>query len=164
MGDFSDRVRELRKRLGGDMKRTAEALGVSRQTLYASLKGTEPVSGKTLAKLEAAERKHVSDFSDGIMEESPALYTVAAGMTRPMIEQRVRAYLDVAETVPGGLGYAWGQVSTHLNPQSLAALRPGHTAAEAALNAAAMDKLAELKARAAASENSGLPVQHRKTS
>ncbi len=43
-------------------------------------------------------------------------------ITREKIEERISAYLDVAERVPGGLGYAWGKVCVHLRIDELNAL------------------------------------------
>ena len=51
-------------------------MGVNRQTLYVSMRGTNPISGKTLEKLSAAERLFLTPESDtsDVVEEPVSTY------------------------------------------------------------------------------------------
>ena len=119
---FPERIERLRKALGG-LSAVAEAMGVSRQTLYAALEKPEDVSEKTLRKLATAE---LSNLTDEPMALSETQAPYGETPSRAQIEARVKAFLDAAERVPGGLGYASVQVGLHLDPSRLMALDPAH--------------------------------------
>ncbi len=111
----------------GGLTNVAAAMGLSRQTLYAALKDPEQVSEKTLRKLASVELSNLS--RSDVVEEEQAPYDIAP--KRAEIEARVKAFLDAAERVPGGLGYALVQVQLHLDPARLAGLVPSRGAVRA---------------------------------
>lgn len=91
--------------------------------------GKNQITAKALRKIEALETLATEPVEPSAvaspprMQLNPAYATPPAAPTRAQIEARVRAFLDAAEQVPGGLGYAWVQVGLHLNPATLEALR-----------------------------------------
>ncbi|MBC8009953.1 MAG: hypothetical protein H7067_07640 [Burkholderiales bacterium] len=115
---FSGRVENLVKRLG-DMTKVAEAMGISRQTLYQAMKGK--VSQSTLKKLTLVELGNLTSETDTL--EPQAIYG-AHIPARAQLEARLRAVLDAAERVPGGLGWVSVQMGLHLRPEQLRDLDP----------------------------------------
>ena len=100
-------------------------LGVSPATFYAARGSDSKTSDKTWRRLERLEREILeaegTTTGTGLLEEaSPKPYD--ATPSRTAIEARVRAFLDAAERIPGGLGYASIQVQLHLDPSRLAGL------------------------------------------
>ena len=136
---FSQRTDELAQRLGISLRGLCEVAGISQPMFFGYRSGKHVISTKALKKITDLEHSKRLNLSDTV-EETPAPYGVQAvakhrmilnpayatppsAPTRAQIEARVRDYLDAAERVPGGLGYAWGQIATHLNPHSLDALK-----------------------------------------
>jgi transcriptional regulator with XRE-family HTH domain len=149
---FSANFRTLRAKAGLTLQDVADKLGAGVGTVQAWENGSIP-RPSTLRKVSelfgypvlALTSRNIgpiilSEVQPDAVEEPQSIYGVKAierhrmtlnpayaspptAPTRPQIEARVKDYLDAAERVPGGLGYAWGQVATHLNPQSLDALK-----------------------------------------
>lgn len=119
---FVSRVEKLAKALGG-MSEVASKMGISRQTLYQAL-NREP-SLKTLKKLTDVELSVLSENRDTLGEPEQTPYGRAA-VSRSQLEAQFRAFLDAAERVPGGLGYAAVQLGLHFQPADLRRLDPSY--------------------------------------
>ncbi len=81
----------------------------------------DPKFAQGVAKVKAARAAKTS--SDGrhtssLISTAP-FHSAPAAPDRERIEEHVRQWLDRAEEVPGGLGYAWGQVRLHLRLDDL---------------------------------------------
>lgn len=131
---FSERTEALAKRLGVPLRELGPRIGLSTSIIFAYRNGSQEISDKAWSKLERAERGEPETYGDALHEPpqapygprvklNPAFASPAPQPTRAQIEARFRAFLDAAEEVPGGLGFAWAQVSLHLRPDLLEALR-----------------------------------------
>lgn len=154
----SDTLLLLRKRLRLDQEEMGRLLGVTRSFVSRMERDRFEISAATAERMEEIAAKNginlmsllaVNAMAPAALEEGQAPYSAApaapaAGTpTRAAIEARVRAFLDAAERVPGGLGYASIQVQLHLDPSRLAALDPGHDPAEKLREWLAAQKAAE---------------------
>lgn len=149
--EFSERTEALSQKLGVKLSDLPPVIGISPAMFYAHRTGKHHISDKTWRKLESAEvtagvmtkktqpvsaprvpppeaGRHMgpSDFARGrppvsILPSADYAFPPPP-ITREQIESRVSAYLDAAERVPGGLGFAWGQVCLHLDIAHLSAL------------------------------------------
>jgi transcriptional regulator with XRE-family HTH domain len=70
-------------------------------------------------------QEDVTEYT-GLVQEYRPLYDqtrpkkiIPDTIGRDEIEEHLRNYLDVAEQVPGGLGYAWGMARKYLDPDDL---------------------------------------------
>lgn len=127
--EFSTRSDRLAKRLGGSLRDLAPRLGISQSALFAYRRGKIPITAKAWATLDRLElalnMEHPEKLDDALGEPEPAPYGQQA-ITRAQIETKMRAFLDAAERVPGGLGFASVLVSLHLRPEQLRDLDPAH--------------------------------------
>ena len=130
----------LAERLRVPLRELGPRIGLSTSILFAYRNGSQPISEKAWSKLEraeGAERGDAQDYEQALNEPqtpyvtharprviiNPAYAMPPPEPTRAQIEARIKAFLDAAEKVPGGLGFAWGQVALHLNPAALGALK-----------------------------------------
>lgn len=144
----------LRKRMGLDQEQFGNLIGVTRAYVSRLENGHFPISPVVSEKLDALQAGHKSDMkkegdTSSLRETEPARYGTG-NITRAQIEAQLRTFLDAAERVPGGLGWASVQISMHLRPEQLQALTPGY------------DPLVELRKRVAALQgNQGGASQQR---
>lgn len=102
-------------------------------------RGRYPISPKAWGKLHAAEnrlRLSADPNGDALHEPqlhygprpsvqlNPAYASPPPPPTREQVEAKLRAFLDAAELVPGGMGHAYALACIHFNPATLKALEP----------------------------------------
>jgi hypothetical protein len=128
---FAERSTRVAQALGLRLEQMPERLGISPATFYAARGNDSKTSDKTwrrLEKLEAELRLLQQGAEPPVVgvEESQRPYGASSGPTRAELEARFRAFLDAAEKVPGGLGYASVQMSLHLDATRLSSLDPAY--------------------------------------
>ncbi len=81
----------------------------------------DPEFARGVAGVKAARAAKTSSggrHTSRVISADPS-HPAPAAPDRERIEEHVRQWLDRAEEVPGGLGYAWGQVRLHLRREDL---------------------------------------------
>lgn len=128
----SDTLLLLRKRLRLDQEEMGRLLGVTRSFVSRMERDRFEISPATAERMEELALRHGINLTSLLgpsgtevpeaLEEEAAPFDTAGGdpfLSREQIEARLKEYLDLAEKVPGGLGYAWGQVCIHLSKEPL---------------------------------------------
>lgn len=155
LNNFGPRFRRLVESRG-TIETAYKELGVSRATLFNwfardTLPPGLPMQEKIRRYLgedaafilDQGPKRHRAGEDDALAEEqAPYGAALARQITRQSIETWVTDYLDLAETVPGGLGFAWGQLRLNLRREDLVAMR------HAAPMESTDDKLRRLKRQA----------------
>lgn len=100
--NFSDRVEHLRAILGGDLTQVAAAMGLNRQTLYVCIGGKQPISSKSWAKLEAAERLIMASDSGTFVPPTPSFRRSAGSSKYSDYLTFLRAVTAEAQKLSGG--------------------------------------------------------------
>lgn len=130
--EFARRSDQLAEELGIRVSDLPGKLGISEDMLMGYRTGRYPISSRAWRKLNAAEsERRAREPEDAGLCEPPSPYgNLAKGggasPQRAEIEARLREWLDAAERLEGGLGYASVVVRMHCRPETLRTLDPGY--------------------------------------
>ena len=130
--EFTANFRRLRHERGETLRDIAAAVGAGLGTVQAWDNGSVPHAPrlKRLADhfgvpvIALTQRSVLSGSCVAGEPEARSVAEARAEPTRAEIESRLKKFLDVAEKVPGGLGYASVQVALHLRPEQIRELDP----------------------------------------
>lgn len=130
--EFSKRTDYLAGKLGISLRSLCERAGISQPMFFGYRSGKHPITAKALKKIEALEQPsdvlHEPQTPYGLrprpsVQLNPAFATPPPSPTREQVEAKLRAFLDAAEKLPGGMGYAYTLACIHFNPTTLEALK-----------------------------------------